>query len=241
MDLLITVDVEGSDQHDIYSCVETLDELMNGYNDLFTLFVTPDIVKAKTNLVEKWLQAEHEIGLHLHPSRITEGSDRLTNYGTNEIEDLIIQGTEEFEDNLGYTPQIFRAGSWEFSENLLIALNNQGYERDASLRPSTYTEPFCQSGVKEIPITVYQNRLVSLALKPWNIESIPLHADQWLSYGIFIPGFYLITRRLMYSDKPYLMVSIHDYDLSSDIVENRIRDYFSYLTNRMSTTTLKQI
>jgi peptidoglycan/xylan/chitin deacetylase (PgdA/CDA1 family) len=200
-----------------------------------TLFVTPDVVENRPETVRKWLDQPHSVGLHIHPERIEPGdSDWLTEYDENAMEKMIAIGSDIFADYLDFEPVLFRAGRWEYSEQLLRALERQDFERDASLRPDFHSEPYNQSGIEEIPMTVYASALVRQLLRPWTLNSIPLHADAFLTNYIFMTGFYTVTWRLLQSDIPYLMTSLHDYDVESVTMRSRIKRYLSYISPRVS-------
>ena len=239
MDLLVTIDIEGNSGE--YECVNDLYSMLNEIDFGCTLFVTPDVVKNRTELVEDWIKDDHEVGLHIHPRRMTGGSDWLTEYKENEIEDMVINGTLVFEDELSYTPDIFRAGRWAYSNPMLKALGSQGYSIDASLRPREETNPYRRYGVKEVPHTVYSNVAVKAALKPFTVESIPFHADGWLSKSR-LPRlfFHSVTLRKTASQPDYFMTSFHDYDVEATTLRDRITSYIKKLKRKATPITINE-
>lgn len=241
MKLLVSIDVEGKSPPEKYECVDILDGFLDEFDFSITLFVTPDVVKNRPETVSQWLESGHAIGLHIHPGRMTGESDWLTSYDEQEIEDLLIRGCEVFENQIDYRPRLFRAGRWEYSEALHSALGNQGFYRDASLRPDKHQTPYKCYGVEEVPMSVYDNPLVRLALTPWTISSLPFHADGLLSKLFFIPGFYFVTWRVLLSNRPYLMVSLHDYDVQPPTLRTRLRSYINHLANYTSPKTIDAI
>lgn len=239
MKKLLTVDVEGGPEPNVYRSVDTLERFLDEVGIPTTLFVTPDVVENRPKTVAKWLDQSHSVGLHIHPERIGPGdSDWLTEYDEESIEEMVAIGCETFADHLGFEPVLFRAGRWEYSEQLLRALQSQGFERDASLRPDSRRDPYKRSGIWEIPMTVYDSTIVRQLLRPWTPDSIPLHADAFLAKRAFIPGFYAITWQLLHADIPYLMTSLHDYDVESSTMRTRIEQYLSYAFSRSSPTVI---
>jgi hypothetical protein len=247
MKSLITVDVEGTrpadgSTNDPYGSVDTLDELLASTDRPHTLFVTPDVVDARTEVVRGWLTDGWTVGLHIHPARLEGGgSDRLSEYDRDAIEEFLATGCETFESKLEYTPTCFRAGRWEYSESLLEALDAQGFERDASLKPDRLTRPYSTGGVTEYPLSVYSNPVVGLLTKPWNVEGIPMHADAFLTNRLLAAGFYGATWRLVGSDSSYVMVSYHDYDVLDRNLRRRLRHYQDFLARRTQCTTLEAL
>ncbi|WP_160135423.1 polysaccharide deacetylase family protein [Halococcus salsus] len=236
---LLTVDVEGGSKPNVYQCVDILERFLDEIEIPATLFVTPDVVENRPETVAKWLDQPHSVGLHIHPERIGPGdSDWLAEYDEESIEEMVAIGCETFDDYLGFKPVQFRAGRWEYSEQLLRALQSQGFERDASLRSDSRRDPYERSGIREFPMTVYDSAIVRQLLRPWTIDSIPLHADAFLGKRAFIPGFYAVTWRLFHADIPYLMTSLHDYDVGSTAIRSRIKQYLTYVFSRTSPTVI---
>lgn len=232
---LLTVDVEGGSEPNAYRSVDILEQFLDEMGIPATLFVTPDVVENRPETVAKWLSQSHSVGLHIHPERIGPGdSDWLTEYDKESIEGMVAIGCETFADHLGFDPVQFRAGRWEYSEQLLRALQSQGFEHDASLRPSSCRNPYERSGIEEIPMTVYDSAVIRQLLRPWTLDSIPLHADGFLTDRGLIPGFYAVTWRLLHADIPYLMTSLHDYDVESTTMRTRLEQYLSYIFSRTS-------
>jgi peptidoglycan/xylan/chitin deacetylase (PgdA/CDA1 family) len=236
---LLTVDVEGGSEPNVYRSVDILERFLDEMEIPATLFVTPDVVENRSETVAKWLDQSHSIGLHIHPERIGPGdSDWLTEYGEEMIEEMVAIGCETFADHLDFEPVQFRAGRWEYSEQLLRALRSQGFKRDASLRPDTRCDPYERSDIREIPMTVYDSAVIRQLLRPWTLNSIPLHADAFLVKRAFIPGFYAVTWRSLRTDIPYLMTSLHDYDVESTTMRTRLEQYLSYVFSRTSPTVI---
>lgn len=236
---LLTVDVEGGSDPNVYRSVDILERFLDEMGIPATLFVTPDVVENRPETVAKWLDQSHSVGLHIHPERIgPDDSDWLAEYDEESIEEMVAIGCETFADHLGFEPVQFRAGRWEYSGQLLRALRSQGFKHDASLRPDSRRDPYEQSGVKEIPMTVYDSAVVRQLLRPWTLDSIPLHADGFLTNRAFIPGFYAVTWRLLHADTPYLMTSLHDYDVESPTMRTRLEQYLSHVFSRASPTVI---
>lgn len=240
--LLVTIDVEGFRDGTGYDTVHSLTKLLDELSIRATLFVTPGVVSNKTGVVGDWQRDGHSIGLHLHPSRIKNGSSNLlTTYDQPQIEYFLDIGNEAFETNLNRTTTLFRAGKWEYSETLLKALATKDFDIDASLRPSTYTIPYNRFGVTEVPMTVYDNPVFQPLLKRFDINAIPLHADAFLStLGLMVP-FYGVTFRLLHLVEDYLMISFHDYDVHKPSDRNRIHKYINWLARRTTPTTIESM
>ena len=236
---LFTVDVEGGSEPNVYQSVDILEQFLDEIGIPATLFITPDVVENRPATVAKWLNQSHSIGLHIHPERIGSGnSDWLTEYDEASIKEMIAIGSGTFADHLGFEPVLFRAGRWEYSEQLLRALRSQNFERDASLRPNSLRESHERSGIEEIPMTVYATPFLRRILRPWNLDSIPLHADAFLANRGFIPGFYAVTWRLLQANIPYLMTSLHDYDIELNTMRSRTEQYLSYISSRTSAAVI---
>jgi hypothetical protein len=139
------------------------------------------------------------------------------------------------------TPTSFRAGRWEYSEQLLAALKAQGFERDASLKPDQGMAPYSRSGIDEYPLTIYSNVLIRSLTKPLDFEGVPMHADAFLGNAVTTGGFYGVTWQLTRSNRPYVMVSYHDYDLLHHPVRNRLGQYQRFLAGRTEPTTLESL
>jgi hypothetical protein len=242
MNGLITIDVEGGTEPNAYQSVDMLEQFLNEVRVPATLFVTPDVVENRPETVVKWIDQHHLIGLHIHPARLGEGdSDWLAEYDEDAIDEMVAIGCETFADYLDFEPVVFRAGRWEYSEQLLRALENQGFVRDASLRPGSRCDPYYRSGIEEIPMTVYETATIRQILRPRNLDSIPLHADLFLENRVFIPGFYAVTWRLLRTDIPYLMISVHDYDVEAATMRRRIGQYISFVAGRTTATTIGEL
>jgi len=238
--LAVTVDVEGRTRPDgtvDYEAVDRAASHVDGASCPLTLFVTPDVVEHRPGPVASWIDGPHDVGLHLHPGRLTGGSDRLDEYDRGEIAALLDRGVDRFEETLGYAPTAFRAGRWAYSERLLVALGECGFEVDASLRPSTPTAPYRHGTVAEYPLTVYANRAVSLLLSPFGVGAVGLHADAYLRTRPRAVAFRALTRWLLRENRPYLMIAYHDYDLGGRLGE-RIGRYVDRLVDALDPATI---
>lgn len=242
MQSLITIDVEGGEGPDRYESVRRLDGVLEAVGVPTTMFVTPDVVEHETDLVRTWHNDGHTIGLHIHPDRLDGGeSDWLTDYDKSAIASFVGQGCSVFEHHLNIQPKVFRAGRWEYSNRLLAALTDHDFERDASMRADRHHERFECYGVTEVPMTVYSNPLVRAALRPWGAERIPLHSDGFLSPAWVVPGFYTVTYRLIHSNREYVMVSLHDYDIVEQPLRGRIKSYLRFIADETVVTTLDRL
>lgn len=241
MNLVTTIDVEGfvtiadswdEEFSDHYECVEALDDWLEDLTGSVTLFVTPDVVEYRPSIVEGWIDTGHTVGLHIHPGRLQSGeSDWLDQYTRAEIEGFVEHGVSVFENELDFSPTTFRAGRWAFSNEILGALGSLEFDIDASHRPPTYTESYRRHGVVEYPMSVYENYLVQWALRPYSISALPMHADGLLSSRLRAAVFYVIAMRLLASNREYLMLSLHDYDISDRDRARRIRRFHNLIAN----------
>jgi peptidoglycan/xylan/chitin deacetylase (PgdA/CDA1 family) len=246
MTLLMTIDVEGDPDSRVYECTEQTRDFLRRLDISATVFVTPDVVQNRPEIVESWCQSDHEVGLHIHPARLNGGrdvcsntrADWLTEYDRAEIDTLVTEALDVFEATLGVRPSVFRAGRWEYSDCLLSVLGEYGFTHDASLKPQRPTRPYRKHSVIETPLTVYWNRLLSAVPTPWNFDAVPLHADAFLARRATIPPFYFATWRALASDSQYVIVSCHDYDLESPTLRSRITAYATRLANRTQSTTV---
>jgi len=247
MDSVITIDVEGtsSSSHqpqNKYDSIRVVERFIAMVEVPVTMFITPDVVEQCTGTVRKWLDMDTTVGLHIHPSRFDGGaSDRLTEYGRDAIEEFLIQGSEVFQTLLDTKPTCFRAGRWEYSEELLEALHAQGFEIDASLKPETAAEPYSLAGITELPLTVYSNAAIRMISKTVNFSGIPMHADAFLKNFFLTCGFFGVTWRLVRSDRSYIMVSFHDYDLLNGLIRKRLPWYLWYLVRETQPRTIDEI
>jgi len=243
VNFLLTVDVEGRPNKSIgYAPVDTIDVLLNDLGTVTTLFVTPDVVTKKPGVVDAWQNSGHTVGLHIHPARFNDNeSDLLSSYELSDIETFVSSGCETFERTLGFTPDSFRAGKWEYSQKLLEALDNQGFEIDASLRPPEPTNPYTWKQITEVPMTVYSNPLITLGLRGYDIDSVPLHADGFLQSTVRAVPFYIITWLLERSQPEYLMISFHDYDVYDNRLRKSIQTYTRWLLTKTDPTTIESI
>lgn len=248
MKVVVTVDVEGSSEPNRYESVDVLDSILQVSNLSYTLFITPDVIRNRPEIVRTWADAEHVVGLHIHPARLDGGkSDYLTDYGQAEIENFVAQGCEVFEEVLETSPKCFRAGRWEYSERLHEVLGESGFDYDSSLRPNRSLEPFSRNGVTEIPHSIYADTLIRVLLKPWDVlgnamNTIAFSPDAWFSRS-FIARiiFRTVTKRVLDSNRPYLMIAYHDYDLTSDPLQSRIQQYQSSLVDRTSQSDITKL
>jgi hypothetical protein len=244
VDLFVTVDVEGRTQDDgtvVYDPVDRFDEHLATLPCLVSLFVTPDVVEHRTETVTRWLDAGHTVGLHVHPMRLTGGSDWLDEYDQEVIEDLLDRGVTVFEDRLDHYPTVFRAGRWAYSDRLLDSLDAMGFELDSSLRPAQAMSPYRHGSVMEYPLTVYANPALKMLLAPFDISVVGLHADALLQTRPRSMLFNVVTHRLLQSNRPYLMAAYHDYDVVSREMDSRIRAYVDWLCDRTEPTTVDAV
>lgn len=236
--LLITVDVEGLVEEGSFESVRTLETFLETLGLPATLFVTPAVVSARPDTVAAWVEAGHSVGLHVHPARFGGDSDWLETYEQFEIEEFLTRGRTVFEDSIGHEPMLFRAGRWSFSHTVLAALDATGFDVDASHRPGGRRDPYAHGGVAEYPMTVVGNPLLELLLRPTGIDGMPLHADAFLQTRPRAVALYAATAIAMRTTRPYVMVSLHDYDLSAPRVRNRIMRYLARLAEWRRPTTL---
>lgn len=239
--LLVTVDVEGVVSTGSYESVDELDELVRTLDVPVTLFVTPAVVRNRTGKVRSWVESEHAVGLHLHPGRMGGDSDWLATYDESAIRRFLREGRNTFAEQLDFRPSLFRAGRWSFSESLLRALAAEGFERDASHRPAVRRDPYESYGVTEFPMTVVGNTFTHLAFRRFGIDGVPLHAD---GFGQTLPRYVMLlgaTAIVRATDRPYLMVSFHDYDLVSADIYGRIERYLKNLCRKQRATTVPDL
>lgn len=238
MPLLVTVDVEGVVATDDFRSVDLLGELLEALALETTLFVTPAVIRRHPERLAEWQEQGHSVGLHLHPGRLGGESDWLGTYDSEAISGFLERGSAVFENHVGHEPTLFRAGRWSFSDELLRALAETGFRYDASHRPSSNREPYRRHGVSELPMSVYGNALVCSLLSRRTIDGIPLHADAFLRSAWRAVPFYGITSLVARQDRPYMMVSFHDYDLFDSSVSERIHRFLHRLGDRFDATTI---
>ncbi|WP_436911289.1 hypothetical protein [Halosimplex marinum] len=241
MKLVVTADIEGETDPASYRSTDAFREVARRLDGPLSLFVTPDVVRNRTDHVREWLDAGYPVGLHVHPARLTGGSDWLDEYDEAAIHGMVGEGLDVFDDHLDHAPPAFRAGRWAYSEALLRALDRHDVRIDASLCPDAHREPYERHGVTEYPMTVYRNPLVHQLLRPYGIDSIPLHADAFLANRPLAVGFLGVTLRLLVADRPYLMVNFHDYDVLADPLRSRIVAYVSALADRLDVVALTAV
>jgi hypothetical protein len=233
---LITIDVEGTiapsgiNTKDPFESVDVLDTHLQKIEEPVTLFVTPAVIENRTEVVQRWKAEDLTVGLHIHPAQHPNGnSDWLTDYTGAEIRRLLTEGCEIFESRLGTNPTRFRAGRWEYSDRLLYALRDHGFQYDSSLRPEDPTTPYCRDGICEVPLTVYSNIFLRNILWYKGKSSVPLHADAFLKKEIIRHGFKCLVHRVMKSSLPYIMISYHDYDILEKKVNRRTLSIVEYI------------
>jgi len=239
--LAITVDVEGVVESDEFRSVGLLDSVLESVGVPATLFITPSVVEQRTDLVAKWIEGPHSVGLHIHPGRIGGDSDWLETYDQGAIETFLIRSQQVFTEQLGVEPSLFRAGRWSFSPALLPALDKQGFTIDATLRSSTQQVPYAVGDATELPMTVVGNEPIRWALRSKGINGFPLHADAFLESAPHACVFYLMTAVALRSDRPYIMVSLHDYDLVNDERRKRTARYLAHLAEWTYPQTIDEI
>lgn len=238
---LITVDVEGVHETDSYNCVDFLDELLSNLQLPATLFVTPAVIEARTELVKRWVAERHAVGLHIHPERLGGDSNWLGQYDLEEIESFLRRGIDVFESHLGERPLLFRAGRWSFSESLLRALAETDFKYDASHRPDRQRDPYTSHDVVEFPLSVYGSWIFRNRLFPWDVETLPLSIDALLANTPRTIACYAATWRVLASGPPYCMVGFHDYDLLSKSVRRRIERYLARVSEFTDPITIDEI
>jgi|GEM_PF-2889518 len=222
--------------------VDVLDSVLDAFALPATLFVTPAVVRRRTETVAAWREAGHALGLHVHPARLGGESDWLAAYDQSEIETFLSTGIGVFRDHLGTTPERFRAGRWSFSESLLRALSTQGIDTDATHRPGQVLGPYRRHGVTEFPMSVYGHPVVRAGLRasPWDLDGFPLHADATLGPVPRRLALYVATWRVA-AAAPYVMVSVHDYDLVDRRMRRQFERYVARLSEWLDATTLADL
>jgi peptidoglycan/xylan/chitin deacetylase (PgdA/CDA1 family) len=231
MSLLVTVDVERGPEPDPYRSVDDLDSMISE-TDRWTFFVTPDVVKEKQEVISQWLADGHSVGMHIHPERITDESDWLSDYTAGDIKSMLTYGCKVFKSELGFKPTMFRAGRWEHSSQLVKALESTGFEVDCSLLPDQMTSPYRDGSIIELPLTVYTNGLLKTVLMPWTINGIPQTIDNFLKRTPLVPGYYAVAYRTILQSPPYFMIAFHDYDTTGSTLRKRMRTYIDWLDER---------
>lgn len=239
--LALTVDVEGVVESNDFTSVRELDSVLETLSLPASLFVTPAVIEQCTEIVAGWLDGPHTVGLHLHPGRFGGDSDWLATYEQSAIETFLGRGAQVFERHLGTVPTCFRAGRWSFSGRLLAALAAAGFEADASHRPGGRCDVYTRHGVTEFPMTVVGHPLLRYVLRSTGLDGIPLHTDLLLKPGHRAPALYIATAAAARSERPYVMVSLHDYDLMDDTLRQRIVRYVARLADWCRPVTLETV
>lgn len=238
---LITVDVEGVVDSDSYRSVDILDRMLSDLWLPATLFVTPDVIQERTSTLRRWIADGHTVGLHIHPERLGGDDVWLGQYHQDAIESFLRQGVDVFKSNLGHHPRFFRAGRWSFSDELLRALGQTGFEYDASSRPTTQRNPYCSHGVVELPLSVYGPWFFPRKIIPGNVEMLPLSIDAFLQT---LPRRFICygtTWRILASDPSYLMVGFHDYDLTRSQLRRSIERYTARVSEFTNPVSLEDV
>jgi peptidoglycan/xylan/chitin deacetylase (PgdA/CDA1 family) len=238
---LITVDVEGAVDAGSYHTVDLLAEMLSNLAFPVTLFVTPDVVRARTSTVEQWLADDHAVGLHIHPERLGGNEVWLGTYDQDSIESFLSQGIDVFESYLGDRPRLFRAGRWSFSRPLLRALAAMDFNYDASHRPTERRELYQSHGLIEFPLSVYGSWLFRSQFFPWDVETLPLSIDALLGSTPRSLACYAATWRILASNPSYLMVGFHDYDLSPSSMRRRIERYLTRVNEFTDSVSLDEM
>jgi hypothetical protein len=224
--LLVTVDVEGQPDVRDYDSVDSLADRLASLSIPVTLFVTPGVVSYRTKTVAQWLDDGHEVGLHIHPARTPMGdSDWLTDYDRATTAEMIAWGIDQFDTYLDYTPEIFRAGRWDYAAELLDVLAEFDFTIDCSLRPDRHRTPYERASVRELPLSVYTNPLVRMALRNTSLESIPMTLDTFLPSRTMTVGYYGVAARVALRPAPYLMVAFHNFDVHESMLGDRIERF----------------
>jgi peptidoglycan/xylan/chitin deacetylase (PgdA/CDA1 family) len=239
--LAVTVDVEGVVEEGNFGSVATLDAFLAEVGVPATLFVTPAVIRERTEAVRGWIEGPHAVGLHLHPGRFGGDSDWLASYERHEIESFLERGKAVFEERFDEEPRLFRAGRWSFSERLLVALDASGFEIDASHRPDGRRAPYAYGGLTEYPMTVLSNPALRLLLRPTGVDGFALHTDAFLRNRPGTAALYTATGIAAASGRPYLMVSFHDYDLVDDARRRRTKTYLGRLAARCRPRTVPEL
>jgi peptidoglycan/xylan/chitin deacetylase (PgdA/CDA1 family) len=239
--LLVTIDVEGGSEPDIYESVDVLDRVLDEIAIPVTLFITPDVISNRTETVAAWLDTHHHIGLHIHPVRLSGDSDWLASYDRSKIRSFLRVGRETFEDELGVRPTGFRAGRWSFSPAINEACAETGFEWDASYRPDALRQSYSHGGITEYPMSVYGNWAIRRLLWSYGINGLPLHADSFSRSRSRSLLLYTTTILLLLADSEYLMVSLHDYDLVNTRRRKRIMKYLKHLVSRLLPATIEEL
>jgi len=239
--LALTVDVEGVVESDDFTSVRRLDSVLETLSLPASLFVTPAVVTACPDVVRGWIEGPHAVGLHLHPGRFGGDSDWLATYDQSTIEAFLDRGTRVFERHLGVAPTCFRAGRWSFSEPLLAALSATGFDADASHRPGGRRGIYDSHGVTEFPMTVVGHPLLRYALRSTGLDGIPLHMDLLLKPRHRSPALYVATAIAAGAERPYLMLSLHDYDLMDDTLRRRVVRYVARLADWCRSETIETL
>lgn len=239
--LLVTVDVEGIVSSGEYRSVDRLDGLLEELDLQAGLFVTPAVVENRPETVFGWIEEGHDVGLHVHPARFEgDRSDWLAEYPPDEITRILGAAVDIFQERIGVRPTTFRAGRWSFSEEMLEALGRVGFDVDASHRPGGVVDPYSSRGVCELPMSVFGSRLLRTILSSRGVDGIPLHADAFLTSRRRAVPFYAVTALVALQCRPYLMMSLHDYDLTDPSAYDRIAAYIGRLDDRLRTTTVRR-
>ncbi|QLK26818.1 polysaccharide deacetylase family protein [Natrinema zhouii] len=238
--LLVTIDVEGVVETGSCHSVDILDEVLADLSLPATMFVTPKVIRERTETVEQWIDDDHTVGLHIHPGRLGGDSDWLGEYGQDAIESFLEEGIAVFESNLGERPQTFRAGRWSFSDDLLRALAATGFEFDASHRPVDPCAPYTSHDVVELPLSVFGSSIFRSQFLPWNVETLPLSIDALLASSFRSIACYIATWRILATEQPYLMVGLHDYDLTSRSRRGRVERYLARVSEFTTPVTIDE-
>jgi peptidoglycan/xylan/chitin deacetylase (PgdA/CDA1 family) len=236
--LLVTVDVEGIVDQGSFESVDVLASSLDALGLPATLFVTPAVVEHRPAIVREWVAGDHAVGLHVHPGRLGGDSDWLETYDLADLVTFLDRGVAVFEDELGFTPTSFRGGRWSFSETLLAALDDRGFTVDATHRPGGRLDAYRYAGVTEYPMTVVGNPVFRFLLRRTGIDGLPLHADAFLETRPRAAALYAATTAVAASDRPYLMTSLHDYDIIDGTLRRRVERYLARLSEWCRPATL---
>ena len=240
--LLVTVDVEGIvEEEDDFRSVERLASLLETLSIPVTLFVTPTVAINRPETVAGWVDAGHAVGLHVHPARLGGDSDWLATYDKSDIKTFLGRGQDALRDHVGLEPVLFRAGRWSHSRTLLAALDEQGIESDASQRSASRRSMYRYRGVTEYPMTVFENSILRYVLRPYGIDGLPLHPDAFLGSYALALSLYAATIREVLSDRSYVMVSFHDYDLVDEVLRRRVTRYLTRVTDWYRSDRIKTL
>lgn len=149
--------------------MELLDE--HGFKATFFVDVyteKKEYVPAFKDICRELAEKRHDVQLHTHPNgAFDKNRIAMKDYSKEEQVDIIKKGKELFEDWLGQTPSIHRAGDWGANYDTLEALRKNDIHIDSSMfygwencklnePPLTQNRMVETDGLLEIPATVFE-------------------------------------------------------------------------------------